>query len=219
MGHESCDYIDDTLLIGRTAQECADNVQARTALTQSLGFTINTNKSLLTPTQEIVFLGFKLNSANMTISIPSTKVESTLTAIRKLLEMKTPKIRDVASIIGLLVSYGPMYRRTIENEKNKSLAENNGDFESKMVLSNQAIEDLHWWSRTLPSSAAPMHRHTPDYIVETDASPKKAGVPIAMAALLGDNGPTKKLFIISIVLNSKLVSLLCNHSFLTMAEL
>ena len=63
-----------------------------------------------------------------------------------------------------------MYRRTIENEENKSLAENNGDFESKMVLSSQAIEDFHLWSRTLPSSAAPMHRHTPDYIVETDAS-------------------------------------------------
>ena len=54
--------------------------------------------------------------------------------------------------------------------KNKALAQNGGVFETKMVLSSQAISDLHWWSRTLPSSTAPMYRHTPDYIVETDAS-------------------------------------------------
>ena len=123
MGHESCDYIDDSLLIERTAQECADNVHARTTRTQSLGFIINKKKSMFAPTQEIGFLGFNLNSVDMTISLPSYKVESTITAIRKLLGMKTPKIRDVTSIIGLLVScelavpYGPMYRRTIKNEE------------------------------------------------------------------------------------------------------
>ena len=70
MGHESCDYIDDSLLIGQTVQECIDNVQARMNLTQDLGFTINSQKSILTPTQRISFLGFDLDSVNMTISIP-----------------------------------------------------------------------------------------------------------------------------------------------------
>ena len=112
----------------------------------------------------------------MTISIPSIKAENTRMAILSLLAMETPKIRDVASIIGLLVScelavpYGPMYRHTIENEKNKMLAQNGGNFEAKMVLSEQATSDLHWWSKTLPSSTAPMHRHMPDYVIETDAS-------------------------------------------------
>ena len=33
MGHESCDYIDDSLLIGAKAEECKINVTARIALT------------------------------------------------------------------------------------------------------------------------------------------------------------------------------------------
>ena len=102
--------------------------------------------------------------------------------------------------------------------KNKALAQNGGAFETKMVLSSQAISDLHWWSRTLPSSTAPMYRHTPDYIVETDAS-TEVGVLTVMAALRWDNGPTKRLFIILIILNSNLASLLCNHSFQTTIEL
>ena len=40
-GHESCEYIDDSLLVGRTAQECPENIQARILLAQRLGFIIN----------------------------------------------------------------------------------------------------------------------------------------------------------------------------------
>ena len=41
-----------------------------------------------------------------------------------------------------------------------------------MTISQQAISDLYWWITNLhvPLSAAPMRRHTPDYIVEADAS-------------------------------------------------
>ena len=49
-GHESCDYIDDSLLVGQSFMECQNNIQARTRLTQSLGFTINVKKSILMPT-------------------------------------------------------------------------------------------------------------------------------------------------------------------------
>ena len=57
LGHESCDYIDDSLLIGRTAQECVDNILARITLIQSLGFTVNAQKSVLTPPRKLFSSG------------------------------------------------------------------------------------------------------------------------------------------------------------------
>ena len=176
MGHESCDYIDDSLLVGRTFQECIDNVQARASLTQSLGFTINDNKSILTPTKQIDFWGFHLDSDQMTISIPPSKVESKIASIRKLLRQQSPTIRDVAKVIGLLVScelavpYRPLFRRTIENYKNLALSEHGGDYEAKISITKDVICDLNWWVTQLPIAFAPMHRHEPNYVIETDAS-------------------------------------------------
>ena len=103
-GHESCDYLDDALLVGRTFQECRENVRARTSLTRSLGFTVNYKKSALTPTKHIDFLGFHLDSERMTISLPHSKVHSIIALIQQLLQQQSPKIRDVARVIGLLVS-------------------------------------------------------------------------------------------------------------------
>ena len=147
-GFESCDYIDDSLLIGATFQECAENVHARTTLTRSLGFIVNEKKSIFVPTQQITFLGFALNSVDMTISVPPHKVEHVILKIREILGRRFPKIRDVASVIGLLVScelalpYGPLFRRTLENEKNEALAQNDGNFEAIMSISTQATSDL-----------------------------------------------------------------------------
>ena len=60
-GHESCDYIDDSLLVGQSFKECQNNIQARTCLTQSLEFTINIKKSFPMPSQRIEFLDFFLD--------------------------------------------------------------------------------------------------------------------------------------------------------------
>ena len=94
----------------------------------------------------------------MTISLPSSKVGNTVSSIRKLLQEMSPKIRDVAKIIGLLVScelavpYGPLFRRTIENEKNAALAVNGGNFDARMTISNESVADLNWWITNLPLS-------------------------------------------------------------------
>ena len=152
---------------------------------RSLGFIVNEKKSIFVPTQQITFLGFALNSVDMTISVPPYKVEHVILKIREILGRRFPKIRDVASVIGLLVScelalpYGPLFRRTLENEKNEALAQNDGNFEAIMSISTQATSDLHWWIENLPLSAAPMHRHAPDFTLETDASSQGWGAHLS----------------------------------------
>ena len=45
-------------------------------LLKNLGFIINSNKSLLTPTQEIKFLGMVVNSQTMDLELPEEKSRS-----------------------------------------------------------------------------------------------------------------------------------------------
>ena len=66
-------YLDDTLLIVLTAELCLAQGKLLVKLLQDLGFLVNVNKSVLTPTQRIIFLGFVIDSGNMTIPLPEEK--------------------------------------------------------------------------------------------------------------------------------------------------
>ena len=71
-------------------------------------------------------------------------------AINALLEPAKSKTREVASVVGLIVSsfpgvrYGPLYYRTPENEKTDMLKTSGGNLDNYMFLSEQAVTDLHW---------------------------------------------------------------------------
>ena len=62
----SVKYIDDSLLLGKTFQICFKNIRATVALLQELEFTIHPEKLGLAPTQQIIFLGFEIDSVKMT---------------------------------------------------------------------------------------------------------------------------------------------------------
>ena len=61
-GCQSVVYVDDSYLQGNSFEACQENVWVTVHLLQKLGFTIHQDKSILIPTQILVFLGFVINS-------------------------------------------------------------------------------------------------------------------------------------------------------------
>ena len=61
-------YIDDIFLLAESEEMSRD-------LLECLGFTINTNKSILEPAQSIEFLGFTVNTVTMELSLPAEKLK------------------------------------------------------------------------------------------------------------------------------------------------
>ena len=55
-----------------------------------LGFTIHERKSVLIPTQKIEFLGFLIDSRNMSISISEEKADHLILKIRTFLSISVP---------------------------------------------------------------------------------------------------------------------------------
>ena len=104
-GHLSVVFVDDSYLKGET--ECLEAVEAAIALLEYLGFTIHEAKSILKPTQRIEFLGFIIDSTKITVTISKEKMIAITNKIKKLMTIKFPKIRQLASVIGSVISLFP----------------------------------------------------------------------------------------------------------------
>ena len=117
-------YLDDSYLEGDSYSSCLQNFTATTGLLTALGSKINQEKSVLTPTQTIKFLGFLLDSVQMIISLTAERKDRILAVCKSLLGNNLLKIRDVASGIGSLVaalpgvSHGALHYQALERAKN-----------------------------------------------------------------------------------------------------
>ena len=72
-GHNSVVYVHDSYLQRDTYLSCLANILEAIKLLRELGFVIHPDKSVLSPSQTIVFLGFVLSSKNMTLSLTDDK--------------------------------------------------------------------------------------------------------------------------------------------------
>jgi hypothetical protein len=176
MGHLNSGYIDDSYLQGDSVEECNTNITATASLMNTVGFFLHPDKSVLSPTQNLVFLGFLLNSINMTVSPTPEKITKIINCCTELLQSSLLTIRQVSQVLGTLVStlpgveYGQLHFRFLEMDKIRALQENNGNFEAHLTLSAKAVLDLKWWIQNIPVATKSIIRATPSYVIMSDAS-------------------------------------------------
>ena len=151
IGHNNVSYIDDNLLKGDTREDCAENIFETVQLVDSLGFTVHPEKSVLFPTQEIIFVGFIVNSVSMTIRLRPEKAEDIVKKCLIILSCDKISIRDLAKLIGKMVAsepgvqYAPLFYKPLEIEKDAALKGVCGNFNSEMSLSSEGIDCVKWW--------------------------------------------------------------------------
>ena len=73
MGVRMIVYIDDILVMADTAAQVKSHLEVLMFLLTGLGFVINVPKSVTTPTQQIEFLGLKVDSTSLRLSLPGEK--------------------------------------------------------------------------------------------------------------------------------------------------
>ncbi len=172
-------YIDDFYLQGHDYNDCQRTVIKAVKIYDDLDFVSHPEKSLLIPSQEIVYLGFVINSVSMRVSLTPKKRDDLRRFICEILSSSSLTIRVVACLIGKIVSslpasvYGPLYYRHLECDKIKALALNQSDFDAKMTLSREAKNDLNWWLNNLNDMYAPIQLPPITKFLSTDASKTK----------------------------------------------
>ena len=105
-------------------------------------------KLVLVPSQTIEFLGFQVNSQDMTIQRISKQTWS-------FLPNPTPSAREIARIIGILSSCipailpAPQHYRALQAMKIKVVAI--GGYDHQIPLPQAVRAELHWWCQHLAS--------------------------------------------------------------------
>ena len=187
-GFSGFGYIDDSFIIAETYDEAIQATQFLCNSFKELGFKINEEKSVFTPSHEIVFLGYKINSLNMTITPTMDKVEKIKGKIYSIRNKTEIKIREVASLLGSLndvckaSEFGKAYVKFLEIDKIRALKfSGQKQFEGFMRVSKASDLDLQWWLQNIENQKRFIRISPPEITLSCDASNQGWG------ACLGDS--------------------------------
>ena len=162
--------------MGSTWLKCAKNVIDTVKFSRLAGFTVQGSKSVFQPVQEIKYLGFILNSKNMTVKLTQEKCSDLKRLISFVLSKKNISIQLISRLVGKMVAsfpgvaLGRLYYRQLDVEKSRALKKSRGNYNSLMCLSNVARTDLYWWLKSLDSSQVTITNHIANHVLHTDAS-------------------------------------------------
>ena len=169
-------YIDDCLLFAEDYEQCRQNICDTTTLSQAAGFIVHPTKSVLTPTQCIVYLGFWLDSSNMTIQLTGSKGAEVKQACLRLMDSNNTTIKFLAKVVELLVSslprvqYRQLFYRSCDIHKTRALKGSGGDFSAKTKLSQRCKDDLKWWVDNVKTTVKVIAMEKPSLVIKADAS-------------------------------------------------
>ena len=135
-------YVDDSYSQRDSYESCLKNVNDAITMFWSLGFTIHPEKSVLTPTQNLIYLGFIINSKDMTLKLTEEKKQKNYDFCTKPFEKSKPTIRFVAQVIGNIVAsfaavpLGPLLYRVLETDKILGLKRHSQNYDTEIELSS-----------------------------------------------------------------------------------
>ena len=115
--------------------------------------------------------------------LPTEKVFRIKERCSRLACSATMSIQELAEFIGLLVSsfpdvlHGPLFYRHLEHDKTMGLSQNKGNYQARIKLSQESLEELQWWCNNIETAEYSIC--TPnskiDVTLYTDASNKGWG--------------------------------------------
>ena len=172
-------YFDDLMTMDCSYSACSNNIMKIIKQLSSLGLIVHPSKSVLFPCQEIEYLGFIINSTNMTLILTLIKKQKIL------LSSPHVKIRNILQLLGkssssfIVVPQRKLYYRSLEMNKTSALKINKGNFDKFIILSKESKANIYWWKSNIMDSFAPILRPNPSIVLNTDAS--LAGCSASMA--------------------------------------
>ena len=176
-GYTAICYIDDCILISESEDHLISGINFALRLFDSLGLTVNVKKSVLHPVQEIEFLGFLLNSQELSVKLTQRKIQKIYDMGKELYKKQSVTIRQLASFIGNLVAMepamknAPLYYKPLEIVRNEALKSYNGNYEAYICLSSETKTLIDWWIQNIDSQFRKIETfRTFDFEVYSDAS-------------------------------------------------
>ena len=166
-------YLDDFITLGKKeSKECRSNLDCILATCRRLGVPVAQAKCE-GPTTSLVFLGFLIDSTQMTVSLPGPKLQRTLRLVTEWSGRKAGRKRELESLLGHLQHAATVVRpgRSFVRRLIELLSSVVGH-DRWVRLNASARSDLMWWQTFMGQwngvSLIPNQQREAE--VETDAS-------------------------------------------------
>ena len=161
-------YIDDSLIFGMCWETMVKNVQTTLDIYAQAGFTVNMEKSVLTPVQQITFLGFVFDTVEFSIAVSREKRMDLLDLIDRILKSPRSKItiRYLGKIIGKIIAMFPaslhaqLHYRILDRYKVEMLVVHKQNWSAKIALSHNCLKQLTWWKSNMLTDKLKKSLHT-----------------------------------------------------------
>ena len=182
-------YLDDWLLMAESPQQVTTALTCTMYLLESLGFTINKAKSVLEPTQSLVFLGVEIHTTTMQFSLPAAKLQKIRKECRRLRNNGVASEAELRSLVGKMVAArsalaGAMLQvRSLQRQM----------LQGRVTLSRDALGDLTWWIDGQAFNSCPVRPPAVTLMIQTDASNYGWGAVCNGRAVGGRWLPTEQL--------------------------
>ncbi len=142
-------FLDDFLLSEQSFEKCALALKTLIALLRSLGFRIN-YKKVIDPTQNIVFLGYQIDTVQNRLSLDPSKVNEIKQNIQQTVVKKRISRKQLEKLNGQLtwatnvIPYARVYVTALYDALSRLKHPTH-----KTLLTACQIRDLEWWCRRL----------------------------------------------------------------------
>ena len=171
-------YLDDILIISESRDQAVDSTKKTTQWLEELGFVINYKKSVLCPSQKLVFLGTMIDTCDMNLSVPTSKIIKVQREARQILGKSNWPAHKLAATIGLMnsvckaISPGMLMTRYLLANLPEVLNENANNWNTtKVKLWTTSRQELSWWTEEMENfNGRPFAQAATELTVYTDAS-------------------------------------------------
>ncbi|XP_047537164.1 uncharacterized protein LOC125071117 [Vanessa atalanta] len=165
-------YLDDFLLVNQDQSKlCLQAAEAVRHL-EYLGWQINYQKSILTPTRDLEYLGIRWQTAINTMSLPTKRQHSINSTIDRLIVRDRINLRELQSLLGQLnfanfvIPRGRLHCRKIQiflrhYDKNRP--------RQAQPIPQAVYREMTWW-RGATRHSTPIHKKPATHFLATDAS-------------------------------------------------
>ena len=177
-------YLDDWLNMFRSKSQARAGTEQLLVQCKKLGLLVNEAKSELVPTQQIVFLGERLDFVQMRAFPTTDRKESVTSLIDQALRMGQLPFAKAESLLGLLsatyptVAMGRLWLRPLQAEVIRLIRLGRDTAKHETIAVRGKLDNaLRWWnSQERWSPGMPFKQPAPETTVYTDASLSGWGV-------------------------------------------
>jgi hypothetical protein len=185
-------YLDDLLIMARSKEQSLRFTQLVREKLTSLGFLINEKKSCMTPSKTLDHLGFCINTKDMTLSVPKTKLRDLRREATKMLNKGCTTLKNLSSFVGKAMATtaavfpARLMTRSLLALKNAALKRPAAAWTDTVHLDRGAVVNLEWWIHQLQQWNGTSWVQSPTQLdVYTDASDKGWGIVIGQRTWSG----------------------------------